>query len=80
MLGRMFQPLAGATLSPLTISTASIIIGFIFLGHLIGRAKISASAQTLIPAPVIGVGLAVLFLLIQLLIPEQGRPFIYFQF
>jgi len=29
---------------------------------------------------VLQIALAILFLLIQLLIPEQARPFIYFQF
>jgi alginate O-acetyltransferase complex protein AlgI len=80
MLGRMFHPLAGATLPTPTFLIALAIIGFIFAGHLIGRTRISRTLQPFVPAPALGIGLAVLFLLIQLLIPEEARPFIYFQF
>jgi alginate O-acetyltransferase complex protein AlgI len=80
MLRRMFHPLAGATLPAATFLVALSIIGFIFAGHLIGRTKMNRTLPPFVPAPALGIGLAVLFLLIQLLIPEEARPFIYFQF
>jgi alginate O-acetyltransferase complex protein AlgI len=80
MLSRMFHPLAGATLPTAAFLTMLIIIGLIFAGHLIGGTRISRNLQSFVPAPALGIGLAILFLLIQLLIPEEARPFIYFQF
>jgi alginate O-acetyltransferase complex protein AlgI len=80
MLGRMFHPFAGATLPAGAFLIALAIIALIFAGHLLGSMKMSRRIERFIPAPVLGVGLAVLFLLIQLLIPEDAKPFIYFQF
>jgi len=80
MLGRMVHPLTGATLPAAALIAGLLMIGLIFAGHLIGRTKMSRQLETLLPAPALGVGMAIFFLLIQLLIPEQGRPFIYFQF
>jgi alginate O-acetyltransferase complex protein AlgI len=80
MLGRMFHPLTGASLPADGFLIALAIIGCIFAGHLAGSMRISRRIERFVPAPVLGAGLAVLFLLIQLLIPEDAQPFIYFQF
>ena len=80
MLGRMYRPFAGARLSVDAFWIAVTIIGCIFAGHVIGSLKIGRKIEQLVPAPVLGVGLALLFLLIQLLIPADAKPFIYFQF
>ena len=80
MLARMVHPLTGATLPTAALVAGLFIIGLIFAGHMIGQTKMSRRLETLLPAPALGAGMAIFFLLIQLLIPEQGRPFIYFQF
>lgn len=80
MLGRMFHPLAGASLSPGALLIALAIVGCIFAGHLIGSLRMSRKLELSVPAPILGAALAVLFLLIQLLIPPDTKPFVYFQF
>jgi alginate O-acetyltransferase complex protein AlgI len=80
MLARMVHPLTGATLPTAALVAGLLMIGLIFAGHLIGRTKMNRRLELFLPAPALGVGMAIFFLLIQLLIPEQGRPFIYFQF
>jgi alginate O-acetyltransferase complex protein AlgI len=80
MLGRMFHPFAGVVLPAETLLVALAVIGCIVAGHLIGSASLSRRLERFVPAPVLGAGLAILFLVIQLLIPEAGKPFVYFQF
>ena len=80
MLGRMFYPVTGAMLPNGAIVVALVIIAFIFGGHLIGGVRLTARLQRFVPAPVVGVGLAILFILIQLFVPEDAKPFMYFQF
>jgi hypothetical protein len=76
----MVHPLTGATLPTAALIAGLLMIGLIFAGHLIGRTKMNRQLETFLPAPALGAGMAIFFLLIQLLMPEQGRPFIYFQF
>jgi alginate O-acetyltransferase complex protein AlgI len=80
MLSRMFHPVAGVNEMGMSIFIAMGIVAFIFAGHLIGAAKQNRRLEALLPAPVLGAALAILFLLIQLLIPSHGPPFVYFQF
>lgn len=80
MLTRMFQPLAGATIAPDSLLIALIVIGCIALGHLLGKMRWARTIEQLVPAPALGAGLAAQFLLIQLLMPSDAQPFIYFQF
>ncbi|MEP6810207.1 MAG: MBOAT family O-acyltransferase [Chthoniobacterales bacterium] len=80
MLQRMLQPLAGATLPLSVVTITLVIIGLIFAGHVFGRARLWRDLAGRVPAPLVGVAMACLFLLIQLLIPEDGGTFIYFQF
>ena len=80
MLGRMFYPVSGAALPTSLLLIAAAIIGCILAGHLIGSLRITRNFSQSIPAPILGIGFAVFFLLIQLLIPENAKPFIYFQF
>ena len=80
MLGRMFYPVGGAALPTNLFLIAAAIIGCILVGHLIGSLRITRNFSQSVPAPVLGIGFAVFFLLVQLLIPENAKPFIYFQF
>jgi alginate O-acetyltransferase complex protein AlgI len=80
MLGRMFHPLGGIHLGPIAFSTVLSIIACIFIGHWLGVIKWSRNVERWVPAPILGVAFALQFLLIQLLIPEDAKPFIYFQF
>ncbi len=79
-LGRMFQPLSGINLSSGALAIVSLIIFCIVAGHLLGESKRARSIERLIPAPILGVLLALQLLFIQLLIPADAKPFIYFQF
>lgn len=81
MFARLFQPGAGSALPEATLLMAGTIFALVFLGHLAaGRNGWWSRLESRIPAPVLGIGLACLFLLIQLLIPEDASSFIYFQF
>ena len=80
MLGRMFYPAGGAVLPASLFLVAVTIIGCILAGHLIGSLRLTRNFNLAVPAPVLGIGFAVFLLLIELLIPESAKPFIYFQF
>ena len=80
MLGRMFHPFAGASLPASGFLSVLTIGALIFAGHLLGSMKTTRTIERVIPPPILGIGLALLFLLIQLLIPEHAKPFVYFQF
>ena len=80
MLGRMFHPVAGVELARGACLIAGAIVAAVFAGQLLGSVKRTRKVATLLPAPLMGAALAIFFLLIQLLIPADARPFMYFQF
>ena len=80
MLGHMLRPIAGSTLSPLSIILAAAIILLVFAAHLLGHLRTGRKMARLVPVPAMGLALACQFLLTQLLMPADTRPFIYFQF
>jgi D-alanyl-lipoteichoic acid acyltransferase DltB (MBOAT superfamily) len=79
-LTRMLLPTAGATLAHNALFTAISISALVLAAQWFANRRLARRVQESIPAPVFGVGLAVLFLVIQLLMPEDAQPFIYFQF
>jgi alginate O-acetyltransferase complex protein AlgI len=54
--------------------------GIMLIGHLLGRSGIWIRPALRLPAPMLGLGYAVLFGLALLLEPQGAKPFIYFQF
>ncbi len=80
MLGRMFHWLGGTSLPPGAIVAALAVIGCVLAGSLMSNVHAMRKWDRVVPAPLLGVGLALLFLLIQLLIPQDAKPFVYFQF
>lgn len=85
MLGRMLHISTTPAPAPEAVSSATFLIAltvvvFVFAGQSLGVMARRWRSAVALPAPLLGVGLAVLFLLIQLFIPSDGPPFIYFQF
>ena len=77
----ILQLLALLLLANGTPVIAAKIFGARYSYPLDGNVNLADGRRLFGPSKTIrGVGLAILFLLIQLLIPEEARPFIYFQF
>lgn len=80
MLGRMLHPVAGVELAREAAVIAAAIVTMVFAGQLLGHMRAARKLATLCPAPLMGAALAIFFLAIQLLIPADAKPFMYFQF
>jgi alginate O-acetyltransferase complex protein AlgI len=80
LLGRMFCPTAGLGLSPLDTLTVGLVLGVLAVGHVLQASWDVRRVERRLPAPVLGTLLALLLLLTLVLIPEDGKGFIYFQF
>jgi alginate O-acetyltransferase complex protein AlgI len=52
----------------------------VFLGHLAGTFLPMKRIERWLPAPLLGAGMAVFLVIAQVLLPEDGKAFIYFQF
>jgi alginate O-acetyltransferase complex protein AlgI len=80
ILKRMFLPVLGQNLeSPLVMVGLACFLAIV-LGHLIGRFVNLKKVERWLPAPALGFGLACFLLLAQVMFPEDGKAFIYFQF
>jgi alginate O-acetyltransferase complex protein AlgI len=79
VLRGLFSSVSGAALDLPTRAVAYACLACIVIGHLIGLAPLGRLERRL-PAPVLGALLACLLLAAQLLVPEDGKAFIYFQF
>ena len=55
-------------------------MGLIFAGHLFGHFGDAKRWLERIPPLAMGVGMAAVFLLIMVLMPQDSAPFTYFQF
>jgi alginate O-acetyltransferase complex protein AlgI len=80
MLARMFVPTSGLGLAPQVAQLAAVVIGFVFAAHLVGTFADVKRIERALPAPVAALLCALVLLLAQLLTPEEGGAFIYFQF
>ncbi len=70
----------GQTLPPELIQIAFVILALVFAGHLFGSLRHANRWLERIPPVAMGIGMALFFLLIQLLMPAESAPFVYFQF
>jgi hypothetical protein len=79
-LSRMFLPTSGLELAPLAACTVVAAVSCVLLGHVLGTFVDLRKVEARLPEFALGAGLATLFLLGLLLLPESGKAFIYFQF
>jgi alginate O-acetyltransferase complex protein AlgI len=80
ILRRLAWPTAGQCLHVREMILAGGLMGVIFAGHLLGRFVDISRIERWATAPVLGTALALALLLIQFLMPEGVKAFIYFQF
>jgi alginate O-acetyltransferase complex protein AlgI len=80
ILGRMAAPTAGIELTPEVAVLVAVLLGTVFVAHLVGTFANVPRLARVLPAPVLGTALAGGFLLARLLTPDTGGAFIYFQF
>ncbi|MBI2179324.1 MAG: MBOAT family protein [Deltaproteobacteria bacterium] len=80
ILRRMFTLSEGQTFETAEVAIALAAWTAVILGHLVSSYIDMRSALRWLPAPVIATGMAVVFLLVQVLMPHRGGAFIYFQF
>ena len=80
VLSRMFVPTRGAELSPSVALVFGVIVLVVVLASLAARFMDLEGIARRAPVPVAAGALAVGFLLAQLLAPDTGGAFIYFQF
>jgi alginate O-acetyltransferase complex protein AlgI len=80
MLARLLRPTDGATLSSAQQRLALTLLGTVLLGHAAGTFLPLQRLERRAPALALGLAYGLAFLAIQVLIPEAGGAFIYFQF
>jgi alginate O-acetyltransferase complex protein AlgI len=80
VLTRMFWPTEGQGLAIELTLAAWALLALVLMCHLLGTFVNLKRIERKLPAPVLGATLAALLLLAQLLMPESGATFIYFQF
>ena len=80
ILQKAVRAVDGQTLPPELIRIAFVILALVFAGHLFGSLRKPHRWFARIPPVVMGIGMALFFLLIQLLMPAESAPFVYFQF
>jgi alginate O-acetyltransferase complex protein AlgI len=80
VLGAMFRPVAGTAADPTLAGVAMSLLLLVLLCHLIGTFVNLRHLERRLPASALGTLLALLLVAALLLLPEDGRGFIYFQF
>ncbi len=77
---RMFAPADGLSLAPEVLAVFAGLVAVVLAAHLVARfADVDAFARRL-PVPLAAAALALALLVAQLLAPDEGGAFIYFQF
>jgi hypothetical protein len=80
VLARLARPAGGLALDPFLASGALACLAAVFAGHLAGEFLDLKKLERRLSAPALAAALASLLLLALLLLPEDGKTFIYFQF
>lgn len=80
ILKRMFIPMSGASLSSIAIVVASSYLILVLGMHLISQLTDWKRRLQRMPSPVLGTVLGLFIFVIQILIPEGTKTFVYFQF
>jgi alginate O-acetyltransferase complex protein AlgI len=78
-IGQLFDPGPATLWTPVTVAAVAVVVGFQLLPpDPLERLRVRLAG---LPAPALGVGLAVVVALVGATVPSQGvPPFIYFQF
>jgi len=79
-LVRLVRPARGLALDPAVAGTAIACLAALFIEHLAGALLDVKRIERRLPAPALAAALAALLLLTLVLLPEDGKSFIYFQF
>ncbi|MCS6978245.1 MAG: MBOAT family protein [Gemmatales bacterium] len=80
ILQKMLWPQGGQSFEPAVFALASLALGGLLTGWVVSALVDLRRIERRIPAAVLGTGLAAAFVLAQILMPEDGKAFIYFQF
>jgi alginate O-acetyltransferase complex protein AlgI len=80
ILGRMAWPLAGEALPAAGMALVLTCLAAMLIGHLAGATLEWPRLVRRLPRTALGAALALFFLAALILLPEDGRLFIYFQF
>jgi alginate O-acetyltransferase complex protein AlgI len=80
ILTRLVRPTAGSGLGQVGGLTVAAIVLLVLVGHVLGGCLPLKKVERRVPAPALGAALAALLVLILLLVPEDAKAFIYFQF
>ncbi len=80
LLERMFVPTVGLVLEPPVAALVAAILALVLAAHLLATFVDLPRLARRLPAPLMGGALAAGLLLAQLLTPDAGGAFIYFQF
>jgi hypothetical protein len=77
---RLFAPAAGISLPPEVSAAFGVLLAVVLAAHFVGRfADVDALARRL-PVPLAAAAFATALVAAQLLMPDEGGAFIYFQF
>ncbi len=80
VLRKMVWPEVGKTLEPAVFVLGLSALAFLLTAWLLASWLDLKRIERRIPAPLLGAAMAAAFVLAQILMPEDGRAFIYFQF
>ena len=80
VLRRLAWPVEGKTFAEPTVVGAVGLLALVFVCHLFGTFVDVKKLERRLPAPALGSALAVMLLAALVLMPEDGKAFIYFQF
>jgi len=80
ILQRMAWSTGGKSIDQTAFTFGAAGLLFMFLCYLIASFIDLKRVERWLPAPVLGTSMAIVFLLAQVLMPEDGKAFIYFQF
>lgn len=80
VFGRLVQPLATAKGPPLQGLSLWVLLAVLIVAHAVTARGLWRRLSVHLPAPVLGVGYAIVLNLTLLLAPDGGKTFIYFQF
>lgn len=80
ILYRMFVPAQGLELPPHVATVVAAVFALVFLAHMLSLVVDWGELLRRMPIQVVGAVVAIGFILAQLLTPDSGGAFIYFQF
>ncbi|HBZ56186.1 MAG TPA: MBOAT family protein [Syntrophobacteraceae bacterium] len=80
ILRRMFVPTQGIVLPTRVTMLVAAVLALVFAAHVLGKLVNWDRVEQRVAFPLVAATMAVGFLLVQILMPDKGGAFIYFQF